>query len=101
MSITLTVFWSLAGLILVFLLMMFSGLFFFAAAVILSEAKHVAPCLRCDDCMFTDMHNLHSMNEVDNENRCLRMNGLEWNHWFSTIYVHFSSQNKAVFALQL
>lgn len=81
--------------------MLFSGLFFFAAAVILSEAKRVAPCLRYEDCMFADMHNLHSMNEVDDENRCLGMNGLELNHCFSTIYIHFGSWNKAVFVFQL
>lgn len=99
MSITLNIFWGLAGLILGFLLMLFSGLFFFAAAVILSEAKHVAPCLRYEDCMFTDTYNLHSMNEVDDENRCLRINSLVLNHWFSTMYVHFGSWNKAVFCL--
>ncbi|PKU48378.1 hypothetical protein llap_1286 [Limosa lapponica baueri] len=58
------------------------SLFFFAATGILSKAKHVAPCLRYENCMFIDTYNSHGMNDVDNENRCWGMNGLEWNQWF-------------------
>ncbi|CAN0216405.1 unnamed protein product, partial [Bubo scandiacus] len=53
------------------------SLFFFIAAVILNEAKHVASRLRYEDCMFIDMYNSHSMNEVDDENRCWGRFGAE------------------------